>query len=205
MRAPLRALTSSMNPLVSIIWSALVFPTISDISTSTPRRLLMSFIARLIEAETSPGFSCSFSAFFFASSSGSSSFIRISFLTMRSYRSSRCALGRSSPSSTPRLFRKKPSLVILFLTIGLCASVLSMITEKLSTYAVSALLYAPGFCLQYSSANFSMSRSIFCASPGNRNPARNARIASSSANPAKSIDSAYACMTATFRSSRSPR
>ena len=105
----------------------------------------------------------------------------------------------------PRLFRKNPSLVILCFTCGLCASVLSMITENASTYAVSALLYAPGLHTQKRSANFSINRSIFWDSPGKRNPARKFRMASSSVRPSKSIASTYACITVKQTSSRSPR
>ena len=39
----------------------------------------------------------------------------------------------------PRLFLINPGLVILFFTEGLCRSVLSMIVEKASTYAVSVI------------------------------------------------------------------
>ena len=39
----------------------------------------------------------------------------------------------------PRLFFWNPSFVILFLTIGLCASVFNMMIEYASTYAVSAV------------------------------------------------------------------
>jgi hypothetical protein len=39
-----------------------------------------------------------------------------------------------------------------------------------STYATSALLKLAGLHLRYRSANFSMSLSIFWASPGRRNP-----------------------------------
>ena len=114
-------------------------------------------------------------------------------------------MGKSAPSSMPRLFRRKPSFVILFFTCGLCASVLSMITEKASTYAVSADLYSPGFCLQNLSANFSMSRSIFCDSPGSRKPSRNFLMPSSRVWSVKSIASTYACITDSIGSSRSPR
>ena len=59
---------------------------------------------------------------------------------------------------------------ILTLTWGLCASVFSMMTEYASTYATSALLKASGLQFTNLSANFSISLSIFCASPGRRNP-----------------------------------
>ena len=59
---------------------------------------------------------------------------------------------------------------ILTLTWGLCASVFSMMTEYASTYATSALLKASGLQFTNLSANFSISLSIFCASPGKRNP-----------------------------------
>ena len=89
----------------------------------------------------------------------------------RSYRASKCSAATSPPSLMPRLFFTKPSLVILCFTPGLCASVFSMIVENDNTYAVSGDLYIPGFCKQNLCANFSISRSIFCDSPGNRKPA----------------------------------
>mmetsp|Transcript_6902 Transcript_6902/g.15246 ORF Transcript_6902/g.15246 Transcript_6902/m.15246 type:complete len:349 (+) Transcript_6902:3150-4196(+) len=58
-----------------------------------------------------------------------SSFILISLLMMRSYSAPMNSSGRSCPSLMPRLFFRKPSLLIFFLTWGLCASVLSMMTE----------------------------------------------------------------------------
>ena len=190
-----------MNPLASTICVRFVAPNIICESTSMPSLLLMSFIVRLNELAPSLAFISAFCA----KSVGFSSFMRISLLTMRSYRSSRCSLGRSAPSSMPRLFRVKPSLVILFFTCGLCASVLSMMTENASTYAVSADLYSPGFCLQNLSANFSIRRSIFCDSPGKRKPSRNLRMPSSKVWSVKSIASTYACITDSIGSSLSPR
>lgn len=58
-------------------------------------------------------------------------------------------------------------------TCVLCASVLSMMTEYASTYATSADLKDSGLQLTKRSANFSISLSIFCASPGRRKPDRN--------------------------------
>mmetsp|Transcript_34101 Transcript_34101/g.83591 ORF Transcript_34101/g.83591 Transcript_34101/m.83591 type:complete len:298 (-) Transcript_34101:305-1198(-) len=177
-----RARTSSSNLDVSTPPPSIFLPATRLISTSMPRRLLMSFMARF-KLEPDPALLASALA---ASNSGSSSFMRISLCTMLSYSSPRWSPGRSAPSSMPRLLRRNPSRVILFFTCGLCASVFSMITLNDSTYAVSALLYCPGFCLQYRSANFSISRSIFCDSPGRRNPSRNLRMASSSISPWKS-------------------
>mmetsp|Transcript_7843 Transcript_7843/g.28663 ORF Transcript_7843/g.28663 Transcript_7843/m.28663 type:complete len:230 (+) Transcript_7843:585-1274(+) len=192
--------TSSMICAVSTM-STTFLPLTRDIKTSMPRRLLMSFIALVIVLPLPFSFASALAAI----AAGSSSFIRISFVTMRLYSSVRCSAGTSAPSSIPRLFRRKPSSVILFLTCGLCASVFNMITLNDSTYAVSAFLYAPGFCLQYRSANFSIRRSIFCDSPGRRNPSKNFRIASSSVCAVKSMASTYACITLSIGSSRSPR
>mmetsp|Transcript_1706 Transcript_1706/g.6274 ORF Transcript_1706/g.6274 Transcript_1706/m.6274 type:complete len:236 (+) Transcript_1706:1920-2627(+) len=57
------------------------------------------------------------------------SFILISLFTMASYTASMNAWGKSEPSSIPRLFRRNSALLIFFFTFGLCASVLSMMTE----------------------------------------------------------------------------
>ena len=83
--------------------------------------------------------------------------------------------------------RASPSIV------GLCASVLSMITAKARTYAASGVAKTPGLHRQYRAANASITRSIFCASPGRRNgPPRNARSATSNSAPTKSCASTKA-------------
>lgn len=67
---------------------------------------------------------------------------------------------------------------------GLWASVLSMMTEKERMYAVSELgKIECGLSATYLTAKDSISRSIFWASPGNRNSARNTRNASSKLSP----------------------
>uniref|UniRef100_A0A2M4CAU8 Putative secreted protein n=1 Tax=Anopheles marajoara TaxID=58244 RepID=A0A2M4CAU8_9DIPT len=83
------------------------------------------------------------------------------------------------------------SFVILCFTCGECRSVVSIITEKASTYTVSALAKSVLFGLQsqYREANFSISRSIFCASPGNRKPSRKWRNAATMSRSAKFIAS----------------
>ena len=59
-------------------------------------------------------------------------------------------------------------------------------------YAVSALAKTPSFCAQYRSANFSIIRSIFCASPGSQKWPRNLRSAAAKESAPKSIESTYA-------------
>mmetsp|Transcript_5116 Transcript_5116/g.17817 ORF Transcript_5116/g.17817 Transcript_5116/m.17817 type:complete len:229 (-) Transcript_5116:659-1345(-) len=97
--------------------------------------------------------------------------ILISSLTMRSYTCSSNARGMSPDSPSVELaMRTKSSLDIRDPAIaGLCASVLSMIAAKARMYAISSCLKTSGQHLQYRAANASMMRSIFCASPGNRN------------------------------------
>lgn len=75
------------------------------------------------------------------------------------------------------------------------APVLSMMVEKERMKAVSAEGKTAGFCRQKRSANFSMMRSIFCASPGRRKPVRKCRMAASKARFPKSIMSTYSCST----------
>ena len=119
---------------------------------------------------------------------------------------SRTARGKSAPPFVPRLFRTNWSRVILFFTCGLCWSVLSMMMEYDSTYAASASATSPpGFAAKYASANASRNREIFCASPGSRNPSRNARNAASSVAFVKSNVLTYALSTATLNSLGSPR
>mmetsp|Transcript_4555 Transcript_4555/g.18274 ORF Transcript_4555/g.18274 Transcript_4555/m.18274 type:complete len:215 (+) Transcript_4555:2411-3055(+) len=164
----------------------------------------MSMSLKLLSALTLAPLALSASAVACASP-GLASLSLISLVVIRSYISPKNS-GVSSPSSpTPRLFLRKPSLVILFFTCGLCASVLSMMTLYASTYAVSALRKRPGVCRQKRSANFSMSLSIFCASPGRRKSNRKWRIASSNTMPVKSSASTYACITLRLSSAFSPR
>mmetsp|Transcript_8611 Transcript_8611/g.26413 ORF Transcript_8611/g.26413 Transcript_8611/m.26413 type:complete len:394 (+) Transcript_8611:4289-5470(+) len=118
---------------------------------------------------------------------------------MRSKIASRNSGSRSLSFAMPRLFFRKPSLVMRFssLMAGLCRSVCSMITENASTKATSADGKTVLLKAQYRSANFSIMRSIFCASPGNRKPARKWRIAMSNSMPVKSSWSTYSCSTLT--------
>ena len=67
-----------------------------------------------------------------------------------------------------------------------------MISEYASTYAVSALAKTPSFCVQKREANFSIIRSIFCASPGSQKCDKNLRSDASNVSPEKSIESTYA-------------
>mmetsp|Transcript_65237 Transcript_65237/g.170881 ORF Transcript_65237/g.170881 Transcript_65237/m.170881 type:complete len:321 (+) Transcript_65237:1005-1967(+) len=80
----------------------------------------------------------------------------------------------------PRFVLTNWSLDILLLTLGLCWSVWSMMSENASTKAVSELENLPGLSRQYFCANSSIMRSIFCASPGSLKILRNCRSASSS-------------------------
>ncbi len=61
-------------------------------------------------------------------------------------------------------------------------------------------LRTSGFMMQYRSANFSIKRSIFWASPGRRKPFKKCLMASSKGMLVKSIWSTYACMTCTAHS-----
>mmetsp|Transcript_47767 Transcript_47767/g.57834 ORF Transcript_47767/g.57834 Transcript_47767/m.57834 type:complete len:206 (-) Transcript_47767:797-1414(-) len=128
-----------------------------------------------------------------AAARASSSSLRVNGLaSMRLNMPSSISTGRSPPSTLiPRLFRMKLSSVIFFscLMLGLCKSVFNIITLKPKINAVSADENTSSFCLVNRSANFSMIRSIFCASPGKRNPLKNDRMASSKTNPVKSITS----------------
>mmetsp|Transcript_3881 Transcript_3881/g.12017 ORF Transcript_3881/g.12017 Transcript_3881/m.12017 type:complete len:205 (-) Transcript_3881:1795-2409(-) len=99
---------------------------------------------------------------------GSISLILISLVVMAWYSDSRKDCGRSPESLMPRFMLTNSCCVIFFLICDEWASVLSMIREYASTYAVSALAKTPSFCEQYLSANFSIMRSIFCASPGSQ-------------------------------------
>mmetsp|Transcript_31389 Transcript_31389/g.35123 ORF Transcript_31389/g.35123 Transcript_31389/m.35123 type:complete len:220 (+) Transcript_31389:163-822(+) len=97
--------------------------------------------------------------------------------------------GKSEPfSPIPRLLRTNESRVIRRSSLmeGLCKSVFNMMTEKAKIKAVSAEVKTSGFFRVYRSANFSIIRSIFCASPGKRKPDKNKRIASSKSISVKS-------------------
>ena len=86
----------------------------------------------------------------------------------------RKSAGRSAPLAMPRLLEMKPAFFIFFsgFMLGLCASVCSMMMEYARMKAVSVEGKTPGLFSQYRCANFSMMRSIFCASPGRRKPDR---------------------------------
>ena len=62
-----------------------------------------------------------------------SSFILISLFTISSKITDSSSSGRSAPSLIPRLFFTKSARVMRFFTCGLCASVLSRMTEYEST------------------------------------------------------------------------
>mmetsp|Transcript_86463 Transcript_86463/g.222710 ORF Transcript_86463/g.222710 Transcript_86463/m.222710 type:complete len:321 (-) Transcript_86463:611-1573(-) len=105
----------------------------------------------------------------------------------------------------PRLFRTNSSFVILFLTPGLCKSVCNMISENESTKAQSAFANLSALSEQNFSANFSIMRSIFCASPGSRKHARKVRRAQSSSMPLKCMLSMMAFKTLMLSGLFSPR
>mmetsp|Transcript_12446 Transcript_12446/g.32744 ORF Transcript_12446/g.32744 Transcript_12446/m.32744 type:complete len:297 (+) Transcript_12446:2627-3517(+) len=118
---------------------------------------------------------------------------------MRSKISSRNCASKSLPLQMPRLFLRKPSLVIFFSSFiaGLCKSVCNIITEKARTNATSADGNTSALRAQYLAAKVSMMRSIFWASPGKRKPARKCLMATSNSRPEKSICSPYECKTLT--------
>mmetsp|Transcript_1720 Transcript_1720/g.4434 ORF Transcript_1720/g.4434 Transcript_1720/m.4434 type:complete len:220 (-) Transcript_1720:2007-2666(-) len=125
------------------------------------------------------------------SRAASSSLSEKGFSLMRSKILVKKAGSRSVPSfPIPRLFRMNESVVIRRSSLidGLCRSVLSMMTEKARMKAVSADGKTSGFWLVNRSANFSMIRSIFWASPGNRKPDKKSRMASAKNMPVKSME-----------------
>ena len=119
----------------------------------------------------------------------------ISSATTRAYRVANIRRSMVPPSSVLVAMAMKSSSDMRALPsiVGLCASVLSMITAKARTYAASGVAKTPGLHRQYRAANASITRSIFCASPGRRNgPPRNARSATSNSAPTKSCASTKA-------------
>mmetsp|Transcript_72856 Transcript_72856/g.109912 ORF Transcript_72856/g.109912 Transcript_72856/m.109912 type:complete len:217 (-) Transcript_72856:2535-3185(-) len=137
----------------------------------------------IVKEAESMAFACTFSR------AASSSFRENGFVLIRSKMPVKKSSGKSVPfSPIPLLFRMNESSVMRRsgLIDGLCKSVFSMMTENAKINAVSALGKISIFCLVKRWANFSMIRSIFCASPGSRKPDKNNRIASSNMRPVKS-------------------
>mmetsp|Transcript_109808 Transcript_109808/g.310351 ORF Transcript_109808/g.310351 Transcript_109808/m.310351 type:complete len:258 (-) Transcript_109808:716-1489(-) len=97
------------------------------------------------------------------------------------------------------------AFVILFLTPGLCRSVCSMISAKERMKAQSACTNFPGLSFQNFSANFSIIRSIFWASPGSRKEARSMRRASTMPRPVKGKSSMNCLRTSPLKSLRFAR
>ncbi len=82
---------------------------------------------------------------------------------------------------------------------------LSMMSEKARTYAVSGAVNVCGCAFVYCAANFSMMRSICCASPGSLKSERKKRSASSKTNGVKSRWPRKASIVAIACSSVRPR
>mmetsp|Transcript_24347 Transcript_24347/g.73119 ORF Transcript_24347/g.73119 Transcript_24347/m.73119 type:complete len:548 (-) Transcript_24347:1121-2764(-) len=135
----------------------------------------------------------------------SSSFSEIGLVSTLSYSRSRESRGKSWLSLMPRLLLTNWSLVILFLTPGLCRSVCNMISANDRTKAQSAFANVSGLSWQYFSANFSIMRSIFCASPGSLKIDKKRRRESSSSSLLKSWLSTSAHKMALLNGLSSPR
>mmetsp|Transcript_17274 Transcript_17274/g.61422 ORF Transcript_17274/g.61422 Transcript_17274/m.61422 type:complete len:557 (+) Transcript_17274:2473-4143(+) len=137
---------------------------------------------------------------------------------IRSKMPSRKSPGMSSPLEMPRLFRRKPSLVIFFssFTAGLCRSVCSMMVEKAKMNAASAFLKGDPMrpagssaaahfgaradhCAWSCDAKASISRSMHCASPGRWKPARKSFREASKVRPPKSHVEAYSRSTSALK------